>query len=316
MIGVWIRSVWIGSVWIGSVWINAGCNSTPQLPHQGPALRAPPLHEISGLVQSKRHSGVFWAHNDSLDQARLFAINEAGELLGEHLVPQATNVDWEDITMGEDGVIYVADSGNNFHWRSDLMIYGLREPKDPRRPHPKGIEVIERYMYRYPTQERFPPLDTEERCFDAEALFYRRGELYLIGKCFWGDRAPLFWLPRTPSSTLVHLNTFKMGDRLPPFAYRVTGVDYQEETDRLAILTYRTITLYELSDAPATAQNPSLIQSFHEIKRVNLIPHLHKQVEAIAWKTSSSLIIGNEQRGLFHILMGGPAQGESTKRRE
>ena len=36
------------------------------------------LPELSGLVASRRHAGIFWAHNDSGNPLELFAIRESG----------------------------------------------------------------------------------------------------------------------------------------------------------------------------------------------------------------------------------------------
>ena len=40
----------------------------------------PPLEEMSGIVPSRRYPGIFWVHNDSGDEARLFAIRADGSV--------------------------------------------------------------------------------------------------------------------------------------------------------------------------------------------------------------------------------------------
>ena len=47
----------------------------------------PPLDEISGMTRHLSTARQFWVHNDSLDQARIFLINDAGKLISEHLLP-------------------------------------------------------------------------------------------------------------------------------------------------------------------------------------------------------------------------------------
>src|SRR5687767_12888174 len=51
----------------------------------------------SGLAASLCQSDVFWTHNDSGDDAFIFAINSKGKHLGTWRVANARNNDWEDI---------------------------------------------------------------------------------------------------------------------------------------------------------------------------------------------------------------------------
>src|SRR5262245_21551235 len=83
-------------------------------------LNSPPLAEVSGIARSS-YPGLFWVHNDSGDEARIFAIDRTGSpIVPPFLVPQyvdkpwpgiairnAWNIDWEDITL-DDGVLYIA----------------------------------------------------------------------------------------------------------------------------------------------------------------------------------------------------------------
>jgi hypothetical protein len=39
------------------------------------------LPELSGMAASRRHPGVLWAHNDSGNDAEVFAVRETGEVL-------------------------------------------------------------------------------------------------------------------------------------------------------------------------------------------------------------------------------------------
>jgi hypothetical protein len=55
-------------------------------------LRAPRLIESSGAAPSHSFPGVIWTHNDSGDDARLYATDSAGDDLGSVLVAGALNV--------------------------------------------------------------------------------------------------------------------------------------------------------------------------------------------------------------------------------
>ena len=55
------------------------------------------ITESSGIAASKCQSDVLWTHNDSGDNAFIFALDSTGEKLGTWKVSNAKNIDWEDI---------------------------------------------------------------------------------------------------------------------------------------------------------------------------------------------------------------------------
>src|SRR6185503_14763457 len=75
------------------------------------------LDEISGMSQSRGNPNIFWVHNDSGDQARVYAVNRKGVLVGTYLLDGASAVDWEDMAMGPApggrSYLYLADIGDN-----------------------------------------------------------------------------------------------------------------------------------------------------------------------------------------------------------
>jgi hypothetical protein len=92
-------------------------------------LGAPEATEISGLVVSPTQPGVLWAHNDSGDRARVFALRGDGSLIASLDVPGAEATDWEDIAVGPGGDLLLADIGDNRSVRKDIDIYRVPEPR-------------------------------------------------------------------------------------------------------------------------------------------------------------------------------------------
>lgn len=92
-------------------------------------IKAKRINESSGICPSRKHDGVFWTHNDSGDGPRLFAIRLDGSLVATVTVKGAKARDWEDIAIDTDGVIHIADVGNNKHNRKDLRVYRVHEPE-------------------------------------------------------------------------------------------------------------------------------------------------------------------------------------------
>jgi hypothetical protein len=95
------------------------------------------LDELSGMAASRRLPGIFWAHNDSGDDPRLYLLDLAGRDLGSVLVEGVRNFDWEDIaSFDAEGKHYIliADTGNNGLNAAVHMIHVVEEPVyDPKR---------------------------------------------------------------------------------------------------------------------------------------------------------------------------------------
>lgn len=89
--------------------------------------------ESSGLAASWRRPGFFWTHNDSGDQARVYASNSAGKSTGRLELVDVQASDWEDIASFVDGGVprlLIADCGDNDRRRRSITLYLVDEP-DP-----------------------------------------------------------------------------------------------------------------------------------------------------------------------------------------
>jgi hypothetical protein len=95
----------------------------------GPVM-LPDLPETSGLAVSRRAPGLLWSHNDSGNDAVLFALDTSGRMRGRVRVPIRA-VDWEDISSGRcasGDCLYLADIGDNGRGRRRIQIFRLPEP--------------------------------------------------------------------------------------------------------------------------------------------------------------------------------------------
>ena len=92
----------------------------------------PDIIEASGITVSKCQPNVLWTHNDSGDDAFIYAIDPAGANLGTWHVRDAQNIDWEDIAEFKDAsgkcFIYIGETGNNNLGRTVQTIYRVAEP--------------------------------------------------------------------------------------------------------------------------------------------------------------------------------------------
>ena len=169
-----MRSPFLAILVVGSVSLSIADAQTPapqapiELPkvaplrlEHGKPLGVGPAKENSGIVKSRQWPDVFWMHNDSGDEPRVYAVRRDGTVYPSDrygteqpgtLIGGAINVDWEDITVDNRGHLIVADSGNNYNDRRDLVLYVLPEPS----PAAGRTTWIRRVFFRYPDQVQFP----------------------------------------------------------------------------------------------------------------------------------------------------------------
>jgi hypothetical protein len=163
---------------------NENSNSNYDKPKVVGKIESPEIKESSGLAVSKCQTDVFWTHNDSGDDAFIYALNKKGEKLGTWLVAGAKNHDWEDIagikTASGECVLYIGDIGNNTRvLREEFTIYRVREPqisdaaKSSSRKKPLATETSEAIKFTYPDMRR-----------DAETLMVHpaTGDVYILSK--------------------------------------------------------------------------------------------------------------------------------------
>ncbi len=276
-----------------------GCNACSESPADSGAFaryQSAELTEPSGLVASRKNPGVFWTHNDSGDEARLFAVTADGQLLGEYAIEGATAIDWEAITTDASGRLYVADFGNNFNDRRDLVIYVVAEPDvEIGRAASTGAFPVERVIpFHYPDQNQFP--DNDRLNFDAEAIFWAEGRLYILTKHRSDLRTTLYRLDDsspTDSVALVRLDSFEVGGDPRRYGGRVTGADLSTDGQYLAVLCYHAVFIFE---RPESGDN----YLSRTLNRIELSQESTGQVEAIAWD-GNALLLTNEAGMIYRI---------------
>jgi len=132
------------------------------------------LHEISGL--EKLNDSILLAINDGGNEPALFLLNFNGQIQGKIRVSNAQNIDWEALASDEK-YVYIGDFGNNMNERKDLCIYRVK-----RSDISASNEITAEKMYiSYSEQKEFPPTD-HERYFDAEAMTFFEGQLWIFTK--------------------------------------------------------------------------------------------------------------------------------------
>jgi hypothetical protein len=145
------------------------------------------INESSGLAVSKCQPDVFWTQNDSGDGPFIYAFNSKGESLGTFKIPNARNIDWEDMatvkTSAGECFLYIGEIGDNDRKRDIHEIYRLGEPKVQAKGSISSKDAkemtgeVETIHFRYP-----------EARYNAEALLVEPTtmKIYVITKQFSG----------------------------------------------------------------------------------------------------------------------------------
>ena len=293
---LWIRALLGVSALPSLLAVGAELELVGRLAHEA-------LGEVSGIVKSAR-GDFYWVHNDSGDSPRLFAIDGEGTPLKPswmpidladwpgHAIDNATHFDWEDIALA-DGVLYVADVGNNGNARRDLGVYVVNEPDPFAIPKMRALKYL---PVRYPDQD--DPGDVWH--FDCEGVFVADGALYFLTKHRQsrqiGEGAPGTKLYRLDTHHTDAENVLTLVGRREDVS-QVTAADMSPDGNRLAVATYSTLWLF---DRPPDGDDWLSGKAW----RLDLDTSQAKQLEALAWQDASSLLLTNEQRDLFRARIG------------
>jgi hypothetical protein len=238
-------------------------------------LDHPPIREASGIVQSRRHPGIFWVHNDSGNPPALFAVKRDGSLVREYAVA-VPNIDWEDIATDDAGHLYIGEIGNNGGRLPLRAIYRVDEP-NPERPADGPLPVTLATFYKFPPNDRF----------DAEGLFIEGGRAIIVSKRFDGREAELYALPLDPPAPLLHPALPVQIGTLPEFTEPATGADLSRDMRRLAVCSLKVARVYEKDEKGGWSL-------------IGKATYEAEQIEAICWD-GNDLIIAGEGRGIYRI---------------
>jgi hypothetical protein len=242
------------------------------------------LTECSGLVQSLRYSGVFWALGDSGSGAVIVPVTGSGALApgwsGPVRVEGWKNYDWEDLALDGRGNLIIADVGNNRGRRKQLMLHFVGEPK----PGSSVVRPARSVRVHYEDQ-----LDASPD-FDCEAVFCVDERIFFLTKRRSDGRTVLYRLAGDStrrSNPLRRVSSFDVGGM-------VTAADVSPDGKRVAVLTYTAVWVFDYD-----RQKGDIFGG-----RVRRMPFFAWQGEGLAFDGNESLVVANEQGQLFRLRLG------------
>lgn len=149
----------------------------------------PAIKEASGIADSRAQPGALWVIEDSGNPPQLILLGHDGKVQKKITLQNATNRDWEDVTVSG-AHIYIGDIGDNDQKHASYTIYKTPEPAAG------TTEIIhfETIRFTYP-----------DGSHDAEGFLIepQSGDIYIITK---RDAAAQVYKIKAPYSTTA-LNT-------------------------------------------------------------------------------------------------------------
>ena len=191
------------------------------------------LTSVSGLASSRRHPGVIWAIEDSLEPPVVTALDLDGRVLAEVRIdgPLFTNVDWEDLALGPgpDGApwLHVADIGDNLGIRREVRVF------------------------------RFPEPALQDATIEAETVTLRYEEGRPNAEALLVDAQGVTWVidkePDGPATVLRadEDDVLRAAGQLDLPGEQVTAVDLSADGRVLALRTVEQLRLYPVADGAA-----------------------------------------------------------------
>jgi hypothetical protein len=195
--------------------------------------------ESSGLAASRRNKDIFWTHNDSGDDAYLYAFDSSGKRRAIFRVPAAKNYDWEDIAAYTDkngeNYLFIGDIGDNGRKRSEVVIYRVREPETKPEDEKLTKKTARQTARAEAIRVKYP-----DGARDAETLLANpaNGDLYIISKSLIGG-ADVYKLSAPfetkKTNALEHIGGVNVPSMTPGF---LTGGSISPDGKRLILSDY------------------------------------------------------------------------------
>jgi hypothetical protein len=256
------------------------------------------LTETSGLVVSEIHADVVYAHNDSGDGPRFYAMTRTGGYLGAFEVTGAKAFDWEDMARGpcpSGSCLFLADTGDNQRQRSGYVIYRV--------PEPPSLLSEARSITPDPLPFVYP-----DGLHDAEALLLHpvTGVVTIVTKVRSG-MASIFELPMPlkPGETVTLIAAGKV--KPPRGISLITSGAVHPRAKGVLLRTYTNAFYYPMGPDQTVAQ--ALTGPACEVPNAD-----EQQGESIAWlKSGTGYMTVSEGLGSdIHVVECEPLPGWAT----
>jgi len=198
------------------------------------------IDESSGLACSRNRPGLFWTHNDSGDDARIFAFDRKGKDLGFCRLIDVLAFDWEDMasfTLDGKNYLLLADVGNNGRAAAVHMLHLIEEP--PVEPI-RGVAVAKVPL----VQTMYFSYEDDHRNCEAVAVDPTSKTILLVSK-EEGPRCYVYALPWPKDKLPKAVPARKIATLKIP---KTTAMDVSPDGRRAVVLSYENAYEYTRRD--------------------------------------------------------------------
>lgn len=302
-------------VGLAALALGAGAGPAPAQPAAPGAAYSQPqklcdiddvrLSEVSGLAASRRHPGLYYAHNDSGGEPCVYVLDRRGAVRVTLRLSGASNVDWEDIAVApgaqpQSWDVCVADIGDNQAARREVVIYRFPEPELRDGP----LEFLDVAARACRCTYEAGPSDAE-----GFAVHPQTGDGFIFTKRLDGAcdvyRLPAPW-PGAGLARLRRVAALRLPEDVLPIGRLVTAADIAPDGKRLATRSYLGGWEWRLSEA----EQGDFLSIFRQ-KPVALRLAAEPQGEALCYAADGrALLTISEQRPTALYEVGLPEAGQ------
>lgn len=238
------------------------------------------LHETSGLACDTLYGNipVLRSHNDKGAGSVIYTVDAStAQIVNTLHIQGIENKDWEDLTQN-DSILFIGDTGNNKGKRSDFKIYAL-----PKRQFGQLHDTVlfDGYVITYVYPNQLPVTKGEPHNYDAEAITFNKGFIYVFSKNRKDDSTVIYRLKDKAG--------FQVAERIGAFeiGFLVTSATYYK--GNWYVLGYQKKGNCELVILQSDLVNPAIVSkrvlgSFKELG----------QLEAVCIDNAGNLFISAE----------------------
>jgi hypothetical protein len=237
------------------------------------------LKEISGIAYT---NNLIYVIQDSGNQNKIVVVDTLGKKIGEIIVSNITNNDWEDLTLDKNENLYIGDFGNNLNMRKDLAIYKIVKndlTKDT-------VINTTKISFDYPEQINYPP-KKNNLMFDVEAFFEYDNHFYLFTKNRSKNFDGTSYVYKIPNSEGHHhaklIKTINTCSNFNDCA--ITSAAISADGSEFVLLSHSKIWHFK------NFSKDSILDG----KQSTIVLNHNSQKEAICFKSSKTIFIADER---------------------
>ena len=223
-------------------------------------LESKELDEVSGIQSGE--GGVFYLHNDE-GSPSIYIADTDGRHLGKIKIRDAKNRDWEDITripLESGPLLVLGDTGDNKARYKSIKLYFVAEPRPSASgTYPEQVDLLHKLKARYPDG----PRDCEAIAYDPASNMIlvltkrdRPPRLYglPVEEALQAGKAELQYLGEVPGFRPPTMADILSSKKRGPFISQPTGMDISSDGRRAAVITYRSLYLFERAEDETWAE--------------------------------------------------------------